>query len=103
MTSLLSRTSGRRLSIVLRILAAILGGWAFAWGFVACGTAALVGLGAEFHDAETALLMLGLLVFLGVFLWSFAARSVPRVYGVLAGGAVLLHAAALLLQRAILS
>jgi hypothetical protein len=89
--------------VALRSLAAIPGGWAFSWGFVACGTAALAGLGVEFHDAEMALLMLGLLVFLGVFLWSFAARSVPRVFSVLVGGALLFNGAAILLQRAILS
>lgn len=89
--------------VALRSLAAIPGGWAFSWGFVACGTAALAGLGVEFHDAEMALLMLGLLVFLGVFLWSFAARNVPRVFSVLVGGALLFNGAAILLQRAILS
>ncbi|NSL53433.1 iron uptake protein [Uliginosibacterium aquaticum] len=102
----MTRTHSRplqQLGIALRILAAIPGGWAFSWGFVACGTAALVALGAPFHDAETALLMLGLLVFAGVFLWSFAARSVLRVCAVLVGGALLFNAAALLLQRAILS
>jgi hypothetical protein len=87
----------------LRTVAAILGGWIFTWGFVACGTAALVGLGVEFHDAETALLMLGLLLFLAVFLWTFAARSVLRVCAVLVGGAVFFNTAALLLQRAIVS
>lgn len=86
----------------LRTTAAILGGWLFSWGFVACSTAALVGLGAEFHDAETALLMLGLLLFLGVFLWAFAARSVWRVCAVVVGGAVCFNTAAWLLQRGIL-
>jgi hypothetical protein len=102
MTSTLSRPL-QRLDIALRILAAIPGGWAFCWGFVACGTAALVALGVPFHDAETALLMLGLLLFAAVFLWSFAARSVLRVCAVLVGGALFFNAAALLLQRAILS
>lgn len=87
----------------VRTVAAILGGWAFTWGFVACGTAALAGLGVEFHDAETALLMLGLLLFLGIFLWTFAARSVWRVCAVLVGGAVCFNTAAWLLQRAIVS
>ncbi len=64
----MSVTLARKPRIALRSAAAILGGWAFSWGFVACGTAALAGLGVEFHDAEMALLMLGLLVFLGIFL-----------------------------------
>ena len=96
-------TSLRKFSLPLRILAAILGGWAFSWGFVACGTAALVGLGAPFHDAETACLMLGLLAFLSVFLWAFSASRVLRVATVLPGGALLFHVMALLLQRQILS
>jgi hypothetical protein len=91
------------MEITLRTAAAILGGWVFTWGFVACGTAALVGLGVEFHDAEMAMQMLGLLLFLAGFLWSFAARSVLRVCAVCAGGAVLLNTAALLLQRNLLS
>lgn len=103
MTAMLSRPPHPRLSLTLRILSAILGGWTFSWGFVAFGSAALVGLGVEFHDAEIACLMLGLLVFLGLFLWSFATRSARRVFAVLFGGAVLFNAAALLLQRAILS
>ncbi len=98
-----SPATGPRAGLVLRIASAILGGWLFTWGFVASGTAALVGLGVEFHDAEQALLMLGLLLFLGLFLWSFAARSAWRVCGVLVGGAVVLNTAAWLLQRAILS
>ncbi len=98
-----SLSPGSRTGITLRTLAAILGGWLFTWGFVACGTAALVGLGVAFHDAEQALLMLGLLVFLGIFLWAFAARSVARVCAVLVGGAVFFNAAAWLLQSAILS
>lgn len=103
MTSSTSQTPLRKWGIALRIVTAIVGGWTFAWGFVACGTAALVGLGVEFHDAEMALLMLGLLVFLAVFMWSFAVSSVLRVCVVLVPGAVLMNIAALLLQRAILS
>jgi hypothetical protein len=48
-------------------------------------------------------LMLAFLVFLGLFLWSFAAASIARVWAVLAGGAALLFATAWALQRAILS
>jgi hypothetical protein len=97
-----SLSSGPRAGLILRIASAILGGWLFTWGFVAAGTAALVGLGVEFHDAEQALLMLGLLLFLGIFLWAFAARSVGRVCAVLVGGAVFFNTAAWLLQSAIL-
>ncbi|MDP5239274.1 iron uptake protein [Uliginosibacterium sp. 31-16] len=93
----------RKFSLPLRILAAILGGWAFSWSFVACSTTVLVGLGMPFHDAETASLMLGLLAFLTVFLWAFATRSALRVATALPVGALLFHVVALLLQRQILS
>jgi hypothetical protein len=38
--------------------------------------------------------MLALLVFLGVFLWAFAAASLARVWAVVAGGTALMSAAA---------
>ncbi|MFM9902472.1 MAG: iron uptake protein [Polaromonas sp.] len=94
---------GQRVGLALRITAAVLGGWLLTWGFVACGTAALVGVGVGFHDAEQALLMLGLLVFPSVFLGAFAARRVWRVCAVVVAGAVFFNTAAVLLQRAILS
>lgn len=89
--------------ITARVTAGIFGAYAFTWGFAAAGVAALVGLGVEYHDAEMGVLMLAFLVFLGLFLWSFAAASIARVWAVLAGGAALLFTAAWALQRAILS
>lgn len=89
--------------IAARVTAGIVGSYAFTWGFAAAGVAALVGLGVEYHDAEMGVLMLAFLVFLGLFLWSFAAASIARVWAVLAGGAALLFATAWALQRAILS
>lgn len=89
--------------IAARVTAGIFGAYAFTWGFAAAGVAALVGLGVEYHDAEMGVLMLAFLVFPGLFLWSFAAASIARVWAVLAEGAALLFAAAWGLQRAILS
>jgi hypothetical protein len=89
--------------IAARVTAGIFGAYAFTWGFAAAGVAALVGLGVEYHDAEMGVLMLAFLVFLGLFLWSFAAARIARVWAVLAGGAALLFTAAWALQRAILS
>lgn len=89
--------------IAARVTAGIFGAYAFTWGFAAAGVAALVGLGVAYHDAEMGVLMLAFLVFLGLFLWSFAAASIARVWAVLAGGAALLFTAAWALQRAILS
>jgi hypothetical protein len=89
--------------ITARVAAAVFGSYAFSWGFAAAGVAALVGPGVEYHDAEMGVLMLALLVFLGLFLWSFVVSSTYRLWAVLAGGASLLFAAAWAIQRAILN
>jgi len=88
--------------VVGRVSAGLLGSYAFTWGFSALGIAGLVALGVDFHEAETGVLLLALLVFLGVFLWAFAAASLARVWLVLAGGGALMTAAAWALQRAVL-
>ena len=85
--------------IVSRAAAAVLGGYAFTWGVVAFTTALLFAAGMAFHDAEHLAYIVGLLVFLIAFLLSFAARSVPRVWLVLAGGGASMAAAASLLQQ----
>lgn len=51
---------------------------------IAVGVAALVGLGVDYEDAEMGVLMLAFLVFLGLFLWSFAAAG--RVIDALPSG-----------------
>ncbi len=89
--------------VAARVTAGVFGAYAFTWGLAAAGVAALVGLGVAYHDAEMGMLMLALLVFLGLFLWSFTAASIARIWAVLAGGAALLFTAAWLLQRALLS
>ncbi|WP_066258766.1 iron uptake protein [Hydrogenophaga flava] len=99
----MARHAPTRAHITARVTAGIFGAYAFTWGFAAAGVAALVGLGVEYQDAEMGVLMLAFLVFLGLFLWSFAAASIARVWAVLAGGAALLFTAAWALQRAILS
>jgi hypothetical protein len=85
-----------------RIAAALFGGYAFTWGFTALGIASLVALGIDFHEAETGVLMLAFLVFLGVFLWTFATASLLRVWAVLAGGAAAMLGAAWALQHVLL-
>jgi hypothetical protein len=84
-----------------RIAAALFGGYAFTWGFTSLGIVGLVALGVDFHEAETGVLILAFLVFLCMFLWAFAARSLIRVWGVLAGGGAVMAAAAWALQRAL--
>ncbi len=90
-----------RLSIAYRLAAALLGGYAFTRGLVALGVAGLVALGWDFHEAETAMLLLAFLLFLPLFLWAFAAASLARVWIVLVGGAGLMTTAAWGLQWAL--
>jgi hypothetical protein len=85
------------------VAAGILGSYAFTWALTAAGVAALVGLGVPYHDAEMGMIMLAFVVFLGLFLWSFIATRIARVWIVLAGGASLLLTAAWGIQRALLS
>jgi hypothetical protein len=88
--------------IALRIAAGMLGGYAFTWGFIALAIGLLFAARMEFHDAEALGYIVGFIVFLVAFLWAFAARSLLRVWLVLAGGGALMAAAAWLVQRALL-
>ena len=90
-----------RSDIVWRTLAAVFGGYAFTWGLIAFGMAALVAADMEFHDAEHLTAIIGFLVFLTIFLTAFAARNIVRVWLVLAGGAVVMASAAELIKNLI--
>jgi hypothetical protein len=85
-----------------RIAAAAFGGYAFTWGFTTLGIAGLVALGVEYHDAEAGTLILAFLVFLGMFLWAFAAASLVRVWVVMAVGTIVMIGAGLALQQALI-
>lgn len=98
-----TRVSEHPLNVVHRICISLLGSYAFAWGLTAFGVATLYALGVDFHEAETAMMILGFIVFLPLFLWAFATRSLPRVWLVLAGGALTMTAAAWAVQNAVLS
>ena len=89
------------LSVINRVSAALFGGYAFTWGFSALCIAGLVALGIDFHEAETAAMLLAFLVYLTLFLWAFAAANLPRVWTVLGGGALLMSAAAWGLQQSL--
>lgn len=91
------------IALLLRIGAAILGGYAFCWGFIAVAHSGLYGLGMPFHDAEHLSAILGVLLYLTVFLWSFAARRIGVIWAVLLGGGGLMTGAAALIQRALLA
>lgn len=87
-----------RAQILGRMAAAVLGGYAFCWGFIALGVAALFAAGMPFHDAEHLASLLGLLVYLGLFLWSFCARRLARVWLLLVPGGALMTGLAALIQ-----
>lgn len=87
--------------ILSRIAASLLGGWAFVWGFVSLAITAQVALGQPYGEAHTAAMLLAFVVFLVAFCWSFASASLVRVWAVLAGGALLMTAAAWLLQSSL--
>ena len=97
-TPVLAPSRVSRLHIAGRVGAAVLGGYAFAWGMVAAVTAALFAAGVDFHDAEFLGAVVGLLSYLVVFLWAFAARRLAMVWLVLAGGGAVLAGTASLVQ-----
>ncbi len=90
--------ASRRLAVVSRIAAAVLGGYAFAWGLVAATTSLAVAAGMGFHDAEFLSSLLGVLVFLAVFLWAVSARRLWPVWTVLLGGGAAMAGLASLVQ-----
>lgn len=90
-------------SVSLRVVTALVGGYAFTWGFSALAIAGLVALGMTFHDAEAGALIAAWLVFLTAFLWSFAAASVSRVGLVLLGGGLAMAGLATGLQASLLN
>lgn len=83
--------------------AAILGGYAFCWGFIALGVSGLYGLGMAFHDAETLSAILAFLAYLVAFLWAFGAGSQLRVWVTLVGGGAVMSGLAALIQHRLLA
>src|SRR5688500_4217868 len=82
-------------AVFARTGAAILGGYALTLAFVTIVIASLVTAGMSFGHAWVLALVFAFLLDLGVFLWAFAARSVMRVWLVLAGGSALMAGAAI--------
>lgn len=93
--------SGRQ--VVLRTGVALLGGYAFCWGFSVLGIALNFALGLSFHDGEHLYAMLVFLIYPCLFLWAFIARDLRRVAVILFGGGALMTAAASLLQMRIVA
>lgn len=90
------------LVLAARVGAALLGGYAFAWGLIAAATSSLYAVGMGFHDAEFLATMLGVLAFLTAFLWTFAVRRVRHAWLLLAGGGGVLAAIGSLVQASLL-
>lgn len=84
-----------------RILAGVLGSYAFTWGFIAFGSAGLLRVGLEFHEATDLASMLGFLVYLTALCFAFIAASLKRVWIVLAGGGAAMTIAGWWLSRAL--
>lgn len=82
-----------------RTVTALLGGYAFVWGFIAFGMAGLFALGMPFHDTEHLCAILGLLIYAIVFMWAFAARNLIRVAAILFGGGALMAVLGSLIQQ----
>jgi hypothetical protein len=90
-----------RLHIASRVAAGIGGGYVFVWGFVMLVIAMGLTAGMRYSEAQTLAFLLAFLVFLVAFCWAFAARSLVRVWCVLAGGGLAMTAAAWFTTRAI--
>ena len=91
-----------RLRIASRVGAAVLGGYAFTWGFIALSTALLSKAGMGFHDAEFLSSLIGVLAFLGALLGAIAARRLWPVWAVLLGGGALLAGVGSAVQAALI-
>ena len=88
-------------NVLSRIAAAVFGGYAFVWGFTTLLIAVALTIRLPYGDAQTTAYLLAFLVFLGAFLWAFAARRVAVVWGVLAGGGGAMTGLAWLLTRSV--
>lgn len=88
--------------VASRVLASLLGGWCFVWGFVSLGITGLVALHMPYDEAYKLAMLLAFMVFLVVFCWAIAAASLIRVWVVLAGGGTVMTATAWWLRNALL-
>ena len=75
--------------ILLRLIAALPGAYAFTAALVAVLAAALPLLGLARSEAVVSAAMLGFVLYLLVLLWTFSVRSLVRLWAVLAGGTAL--------------
>ena len=81
------------LSVALRVVGAVGGGYAVTALAVAACSAVLARVGMERAEAVALCAMLGFVLYLVLALWAFAVRSVARLWLVLGVSAALLAAA----------
>ena len=103
MSQTASRPSLGTVTVLLRIGAALLGGYALVWGFVTFTISGLVALGGDFDDAWMLAMILGFVLYLVAFLWSFAVRNVWHAWIVLLASGGLMTAAAMVISRSYLA
>ena len=85
------------LAVAARVVLAVGGGYALAAGLVALLAAGLPWTGMGRAEAAVLAGMLGILLYLGLLLWAFAERRLPRLAAAALLGAPALFAAARLL------
>lgn len=85
-----------------QVAAALMGGFAFAYGFVGLATLGFFALGLHFFEGQSLAWMLSFLVYLGAILWGFVQRVTSRVWLVLGGGGAVMMVTAWALSRAML-
>lgn len=88
------------LPVTSRVVAALAGGYAFTWGFSTLVVAVNLASGGDYDEGLTLTYLLAFLVYLAVVLWAFAAKSLTRVWFVLAGGGAAMTVTAWALTRA---
>jgi hypothetical protein len=87
-----------RTQVLSRIAAGVFGGYAFVWGFTTLTIALALAARLSYLEAQTTAYLLAFLLFLGAFLWAFAARRLALVWTVLGGGGALMTALAWFLR-----
>jgi hypothetical protein len=95
----MTEAENSRASLVARIAGAVLGGYAFMWGFTTLTIAVALSLSYPYGEAQTLAYLFAFLVYLAVFLWAFTTRGVLRVWLVLAGGGASMTLIAWLMTR----
>lgn len=80
----------RTLRIVLRVLGAVVGGYALTALAVTALGAVMTQLGMARAEAVTLAAMLGFVIYLALLLWGFSVKSVVRLWLTFAGGAAAL-------------